>query len=75
MSTARIALKMMAAGLGFGGEVCIRCEQPFKRGEMMTALEDDDTGEPLGWWCASCVENIGGKEGTEHSAQSADEGV
>lgn len=36
---------------------CSRCGHPWRRGEIMIALETND-GEPAGWHCRECCEQM-----------------
>ena len=49
---ARVAVTIHALGnepWGYDG-----CEEPWKRGQQMSAVEDGD-GEPCGWFCRKCI--------------------
>ena len=51
---AYIVLNMTAGGIS-EAEVCSGCAHRFEDGEHMNAVASEN-GEPLGWYCDSCVQ-------------------
>ena len=50
---ASIVLQMQSVGIE--AESCVGCNKVIPRGDMMNAVKADN-GDPLGWWCDSCIQ-------------------
>ena len=55
--TVSIGATATSLGLVMAPDKCAECGKTFLRGQQMNGVRDNDTDEPLGWFCDACIGN------------------